>query len=149
MTTLRLPFWKRAVVVIAVAILLVLLVVVKRTSDQAPLRPGEVSLDASVASTSQGAMVERGRELAIVHCATCHGPDLSGGELQGPEEDIALAPSLARPDSAAYTEEDLFCALRHFSHPDGTPLNPIMPAVVTRTFSDEEIRCLWLYMLSK
>jgi cytochrome c553 len=87
--------------------------------------------------------VEYGRYLATIGgCRSCHGMSLKGDA--NPD-----APAIDRERLAAWTEADLFRALREGRRPDGTVLDPEkMPWVRSGQMTDDEIRAVWRYLRS-
>ena len=91
---------------------------------------------------SDPAAIERGRHLALVHCANCHGEDLGGAVFV---EDSAFA-TVAAPNltageggvAASYTDADWTRAVRHGLNSRGRAMF-VMPAEVYYFLSDEDL----------
>jgi mono/diheme cytochrome c family protein len=106
---------------------------------------------APVAVPADAAALERGRHLAIVHCANCHGEDLGGAMFV---EDAAFA-TVAAPNlttgeggvAARYQPLDWVRALRHGLGADGRALF-VMPAEIYTHLSDEDLGALVAFLES-
>jgi mono/diheme cytochrome c family protein len=93
-----------------------------------------------------GPTAEYGGYLVTVSgCKLCHGPTLSGGEIQGPPSPVP-ASNITPEGLKAYDEASFFRALREGKRPSGTPINPVMPWKLTREMNDVEIRAVWSYL---
>lgn len=93
-----------------------------------------------------GPTAEYGQYLVTVGaCKICHGPTLSGGEIQGPPSPVPAA-NITPEGLKAYDEASFFRALREGKRPDGTLINPVMPWKLTREMNDVEIRAVWNYL---
>ena len=106
--------------------------------DHAAVRP---------ATVAPGDTVEYGRYLAV-GCTGCHGPNLSGGKIDIGPPDWPPAANLTRDPSgklAQWSETDFIKTLRERRRPDGTELNPVMPAVFGQ-MTDVELKALWKYL---
>ena len=94
-----------------------------------------------------GVTAEYGRYLAA-NCMGCHGPNLSGGKIQGaPPEwppSSNLTPAAGGP-LAHWTEADFIATLRTHRRPNGTELNAAMPAAFGQ-MTDEELQAIWRYL---
>ena len=90
-----------------------------------------------------GVSLDYGRYLATVGgCRACHGMALKGDA--NPD-----APPIDRERLHAWTEADLFRALREGRRPDGSVIDPEkMPWVRSGQMTDDEIRAVWLYLRS-
>jgi cytochrome c553 len=99
------------------------------------------------AAPAIGPTVEYGAYLVTVGgCRTCHGPTLSGGEIQnGPDSPVPAA-NITPDGLKAYDEAAFFRALREGKRPGGTTINPVMPWKLTREMNDVEIRAVWNYL---
>lgn len=94
-----------------------------------------------------GVTVEYGRYLAN-GCIGCHGPNLSGGKIEvGPPDWPPAANLTPHPDAglAKWTEADFLRAMREKRRPDGSAINPVMPAVFGQ-MNDVELKALWTYL---
>lgn len=92
---------------------------------------------------------EYGKYLAT-SCTGCHGSNLSGGKINGAPPDWPAAANLTQHASShlsQWTEEQFITTLRTHQRPDGTQLNPMMPAAVGQ-MSDVELKALWAYLSS-
>lgn len=120
-------------------------------AGQIPLLPAEV-VDHDVEpprAVERGVTVEYGKYLAAA-CAGCHGPGYSGGRMPGAPPDFLPAANIT-PDRktgiGAWTEADLFRALREGKRPNGTELDGrFMPWRMTAELTDDEIRAIWLFL---
>lgn len=84
-----------------------------------------------------------GRYLADVGgCTGCHGPGLSGGPLMAPGAPPAA--NLTPTGLGRWSEADFVRALRERTRPDGTAIDPTMPAILGN-MDDGEMHALWLY----
>lgn len=94
-----------------------------------------------------GPTAEYGAYLVTVGgCKSCHGPTLSGGEIQnGPDSPVPAA-NITPDGLKAYDEASFFRALREGKRPGGTTINPVMPWKLTREMNDVEIRAVWNYL---
>lgn len=94
-----------------------------------------------------GVTVAYGRYLAA-GCTGCHGPNLSGGKIAIGPPDWPPAANLTPHASGRlrnWSEADLLHAMRQARRPDGSALNPVMPAVFGN-MTDVELRALWQYL---
>lgn len=92
---------------------------------------------------------EYGGYLARVSgCASCHGPELSGG--RPPDPASPPGPNLTPGGHlATWSEADFFAAMRTGVEPDGEQIeNKYMPWEDFRHFSDDELSAMWLYLES-
>jgi cytochrome c553 len=106
--------------------------------DHANVRPTVVT---------PGVSVEYGRYLAA-GCTGCHGANLSGGKIDIGPPDWPLAANLTPHPSARlakWTEADFLKAMREARRPDGSIVNPVMPAVFGQ-MTDVELQALWRYL---
>lgn len=89
---------------------------------------------------------EFGEHLVQV-CRGCHGPNLSGGNLQG-DPNMPIVANLTPHQSGlrGWTEADFTRALREGKRPDGSDISPYMPWQVYRNMSDTEIQAIWAYL---
>lgn len=96
----------------------------------------------------EGETAEYGAYLANT-CKGCHGPTLSGGKISSAPPDWPPAQNLT-PDTTTglgqWTEADFFKAIREQTRPDGTKLNPVMPAVQFAKMTDSELKAIWAYL---
>lgn len=116
---------------------------------------GKVSLPAEhidhtsprLASVTPGINANYGKYLAS-SCTGCHGPNLSGGKIAAAPPDWPAAANLTRDASSritGWTEEQFIRTVRTRERPDGTKLNPIMPAAFAE-MTDVELKALWSYL---
>lgn len=94
-----------------------------------------------------GVTAEYGRYLAN-GCIGCHGPNLSGGKIDIGPPDWPLAANLTPHASAGVSkwgEADFQRAMRERRRPDGSEVNPVMPAVFGQ-MTDVELKALWAYL---
>lgn len=93
-----------------------------------------------------GVTVDYGRYLSR-GCVGCHGPNLSGGKIDiGPPDWPAAANLTPHPSGGLgkWSEADFLRAMRERRRPDGSALNPVMPAVFGQ-MTDIELGALWKY----
>ena len=83
--------------------------------------------------------------VTVAGCKLCHGPTLSGGEIQGPPSPVPAA-NITPAGLKAYDEASFFRVLREGKRPSGTAINPAMPWNLTREMNDAEIRAVWNYL---
>ena len=104
---------------------------------------------APLAVGSDPAALERGRHLAEVYCARCHGEKLEGAPLFADASlGYVAAPNLTGGRGgvgAAYDDGDWVRAIRHGIRPDGKPLF-IMPAGDFQHLSEEDLAALIAYL---
>lgn len=94
-----------------------------------------------------GITPEYGRYLATT-CTGCHNSHFSGGKIAEGPPDWPPAANLTRGNGtriAGWTEADFIRTLRTMKAPDGTPVNPVMPAVFGQ-MDDTELKALWSYL---
>jgi len=106
--------------------------------DHAALRPASVTPEVTPAY---------GRYLAA-SCIGCHGVNFAGGKIPGAPPDWPAATNLTPHASGAiigWTEGNFIEVLRTSKRPDGTLLNPVMPAAFGQ-MTDLEIKALWSYL---
>lgn len=99
------------------------------------------------ASIVPGIHADYGRYVAA-SCIGCHGENLAGGRIAGAPPSWPAAANLTpHPGNriARWTEADFIAALRTSKRPDGTALDPIMPAAFGE-MTDVEIKALWAYL---
>lgn len=106
--------------------------------DHAAVRPGKVTPEITPAY---------GRYVAQ-SCIGCHGVNFSGGPIAGAPPDWPHATNLTPTAGGAvtqWTEDNFISAMRTQKRPDGSSLNPIMPAAFGQ-MTDVEIKALWTYL---
>jgi cytochrome c553 len=122
----------------------IVLLVTRRLDNTPPLREGEVSLDATRAPAAE--VVKRGETMAMTHCARCHGPDLRGMKKDSAGEVVSLGANItADGRCSTYTAEDFSKAVRNGLRPDGSRVSSIMPAIMTRDLSDDDLNAIWSF----
>lgn len=92
---------------------------------------------------------EYGRYVAA-SCMGCHGANFSGGKIEMGPPDWPLAANLTKHADgrlAKWTEQDFITVIRTAKRPDGTVLNPVMPAAFGG-MDDVELRALWAFFQS-
>lgn len=119
-----------------------------------PLLPAELVDHAAAAHPAQsppvGPTVAYGAYLAT-SCSGCHHEDFAGGHLSGTPASWPDAANLTSGPGglATWSEADFKTALRDGIVPGGRKLQAeYMPIRVTRNFTDEEIRALYVYLRS-
>jgi mono/diheme cytochrome c family protein len=110
----------------------------------------ELAVEA-VAIPTDPASVERGRHLATVRCAYCHGDDF-GGKVFVPDGAFAsvAAPNLTAGEggrAASYGDSDWVRAVRHGLDPNGRALF-VMPAEAFYFLSDDDLGAIVAYLRS-
>jgi cytochrome c553 len=101
------------------------------------------------ASIAKAPTVEYGRYVAA-SCMGCHGANFSGGKIEMGPPDWPMAANLTRhPDGrmGKWTEQDFISVIRTAKRPDGTGLNPVMPAAFGG-MDDVELKALWAFFQS-
>lgn len=80
-------------------------------------------------------------------CVGCHGPDLAGGPISGAPPDWPPAANITpHPDGlGTWTQSDFIRAMRQQERPDGSSIDPIMPADMGK-MTDQELTALWNYL---
>jgi mono/diheme cytochrome c family protein len=104
--------------------------------------------EGTAASAPPEVSVGYGRYLADVSgCHGCHGPGLSGGHVDGPD-DLPPAANLTPAGLGRWTEADFVRAIRQGRRPDGSAVNEFMPWRSYAAMTDRELQALWLYLRS-
>jgi len=103
----------------------------------------------SVSVPTGAEAIERGRHLALVHCANCHGEDLGGAMFveSGAFATVA-APNLTTGEGGAatsYAELDWVRAIRHGVNSRGRAMF-VMPAEIYYHLSDEDLGALIAFL---
>jgi mono/diheme cytochrome c family protein len=101
------------------------------------------------ASVTPEISVSYGKYL-IANCVGCHGPNLSGGKIPGGPPHWPAAANLTPEAStriSKWTEAQFVSVLRTHQRPDGTQLDPVMPAAYAQ-MTDVELKALWAYLKS-
>ena len=94
-----------------------------------------------------GPTVAYGRYLAV-SCTGCHRDNFSGGKIAiGPPNWPPAANLTPHPSGrlSLWTEADFFTALRSGRRPDGTRINPAMPAAFSQ-MNDLELKAIWSFL---
>jgi mono/diheme cytochrome c family protein len=90
--------------------------------------------------------VELGQHIAQV-CRGCHGPNLSGGKLQGdPDMPIVGNITLHETGLKGWNESDFIHALREGKRKDGSAISVMMPWKAYGQMSDTELKAVWAYL---
>jgi cytochrome c553 len=88
-----------------------------------------------------------GRYLAV-SCTGCHGANYSGGKIEAGPPSWPHAANLT-PDPSGHlshwAEADFFAAIRTKRRPDGTQIDPVMPAAFAQ-LSDMELKAIWTFL---
>lgn len=92
------------------------------------------------------ANAEFGEHLIQV-CRGCHGPNLSGGKLQG-DPNMPVVANLTPHETGlqGWSESDFARALREGKRPDGSAISEYMPWRAYGNLSDTEIAAMWAYL---
>ena len=90
--------------------------------------------------------VEFGRHIAQV-CTSCHGPNLSGGKVQG-DPNMPIVANLTPHETGLkdWTEADFMRALHDGKRKDGTDISPMMPWKAYGQMTDVELKAVWAYL---
>ena len=80
-------------------------------------------------------------------CRGCHGPNLSGGKLQG-DPNMPIVANLTPHESGlkGWNEADFIRALREGKRPDGSAISEYMPWRAYANMSDVELKAMWAYL---
>ena len=100
-----------------------------------------------IASVTPAVSADYGKYL-VSSCIGCHGINMSGGKIPGAPPDWPTAANLTSHPStnvSHWDEKQFLAALRTQQRPDGTKLNPIMPAAFG-LMTDLELKALWAYI---
>lgn len=86
-------------------------------------------------------------EHVVQVCRGCHGPNLSGGKLQG-DPNMPVVANLTPHETGlkGWTEEDFLRALRAGRRPDGSAISEYMPWQAYGRMSDTEQKAMWAYL---
>lgn len=99
----------------------------------------------------RGPTVAYGEHLAKMACVGCHGEGLSGGRIPGTPPSIPVVTNLT-PDPETglgrWSQVDFTTAIRKGTRPDGTAIDPFMPAKSFAALDDVELAALWAYFRS-
>ncbi|MEZ4266988.1 MAG: cytochrome c [Myxococcota bacterium] len=99
----------------------------------------------------RAATVEYGEHLAKMGCIGCHGDGLSGGRIPGTPSSVPEVANLT-PDPETglgrWTLADFTAAIRTGKRPDGSAIDPFMPATSFAALDDVELGALWAYFQS-
>jgi hypothetical protein len=130
-------------IAIALAAVLLVLLLTPRTTDHRP--PPGIALESERSAAAESiATVERGREVMMTNCARCHGADADHPPADTSGE-VELATRATRTRFVHYGEEEFFCLMRDGMKRDSSPVSSFMPAIVTRSLSDEDVHAVWFY----
>jgi len=100
-------------------------------------------------SIAKAPTAEYGRYVAT-SCMGCHGANFSGGKIEMGPPDWPLAANLtphADGHLGKWTEQEFISVVRTAKRPDGTTLNPVMPAAFGG-MDDIELKALWAFFRS-
>ena len=80
-------------------------------------------------------------------CRGCHGPNLSGGKLEG-DPNMPIVANITPHETGlkAWTEADFVRAMREGTRPDGTDIKNAMPWLTYGRMSDTELAAVWAYL---
>lgn len=95
---------------------------------------------------AEDSTVALGDHIAQV-CRGCHGPNLSGGKVQG-DPNLPIVANITPHESGIKTwaEADFVRAMREGKRPDGTAINTAMPWQAFGKMKDVELAALWAYL---
>ncbi len=99
------------------------------------------------AVVTPGVTADYGRYVAAA-CTGCHGNNFSGGKIDVGPPDWPLAANLtphADGRVAKWSEEDFLRAIRTLKRPDGSAINPVMPAAFGG-MDDVELKAIWTFL---
>lgn len=99
------------------------------------------------AVVSPGVTAEYGRYVAA-SCTGCHGGNFSGGKIEvGPPDWPPAANLTPHADGrlAKWSEADFLKVIRTQKRPDGSPVNPVMPAAFG-AMDDVELKAMWAFL---
>jgi len=90
--------------------------------------------------------VELGQHIVQV-CRGCHGPQLSGGKLQG-DPDMPIVGNITPHETGlkGWSESDFIHALREGKRKDGSAIDVAMPWKAYGQMSDTELKAVWAYL---
>lgn len=90
--------------------------------------------------------VELGQHIVQV-CRGCHGPNLSGGKLQG-DPDMPIVGNITPHETGlkGWSESDFIHALREGKRKDGSAISVMMPWKAYGQMSDTELKAVWAYL---
>lgn len=97
-----------------------------------------------------GPTVEYGEYMAGA-CVGCHGQQFSGGPLPGAPPSLPIPQNLTPHETglADWTYDQFAVAVRTGVRPDGTEIDPFMPAETSfGLMTDVEVQALWAFMQS-
>lgn len=80
-------------------------------------------------------------------CVGCHGADLAGGPISGAPPHWPSAANITPHEDGigSWSQEDFFRAMREKERPDGSSIDPVMPADMGE-MTDQELTALWKYL---
>lgn len=80
-------------------------------------------------------------------CKGCHGADLSGGPISGAPPDWPPAANITPHEDGigSWNIKDFVRAMREQRRPDGSSIDPVMPADMGQ-MTDQELAALWTYL---
>ncbi len=86
-------------------------------------------------------------EYLAYSCVGCHGSELTGGPISGAPPSWPPAANITphADGIGAWTKADFFRAMRKQQRPDGSRIDPVMPADMGK-LTDQELTALWKYL---
>ena len=98
----------------------------------------------------RGVTAEYGQYLVRVGgCADCHGPNMSGGPINGAPPDVPPAANITPGgEIAAWTAQQFIQTIRTGVNPAGKQLNSFMPYKYLGQLSDDELKAMFAYLHS-
>lgn len=80
-------------------------------------------------------------------CRGCHGSDFSGGPISGAPPSWPPAANITPHEDGigSWDKADFFRAMREKERPDGSSIDPVMPADMGK-MTDQELTALWTYL---
>ncbi len=94
-----------------------------------------------------GVTVEYGQYLAYI-CTECHGANLNGAPFGPPGQEVPTPNLTPGGELAAWTEEGFINTMRTGATPFGRNLNEEMPWKSFSRMTDDELKAVWMYLLS-
>jgi len=80
-------------------------------------------------------------------CRGCHGPEMAGGPISGAPPSWPPAANITphAEGIGTWNQADFFRAMRRQVRPDGSTIDPVMPADMGK-MTDQELTALWKYL---
>lgn len=80
-------------------------------------------------------------------CRGCHGPNLSGGKMEG-DPNMPIVANLTPHESglASWSQADFMHSIRNGKRPDGSAISEMMPWKAFGRMTDTELGAIWTYL---